>query len=435
MANQFKINQVDVLDIARLIVRNEETHQTIDGFGVNINPLYWENGKLESVMELLHQDLGAELYRLDVFGQSNWIDPSSGGNKELLNETTYRQVYRSAPFQDAWAMARYLNSKGIKPYLNASGLVPAWMCGGDGKTLEDYESFSEMMASMLHWARHEENIQFELFGPLNETDAGPPEGPLVSAEEYAKCMEILVDVLDRRGLSDVKLVVAEQSLFSLDYIVALMGSRKLDGRIGVFGMHDYHSNSVKSVPEQMSGYIDGRTRFWMTEYGDLDVTGEYEWEVAWISTHRLIGYLLEGAQAALAWDAYDNYHDHDKAWSLYGLIRSSRSEYTPKKRFYAAKQVFKFVKPGSSRVTLDFEQSSLHAAAFWHDDHGTTVVGMNQSDNPVTVQLSEVSGRPFELYFTNETLHCAKAGLIAIDRGTASALIPAKTIFTFTQSQ
>jgi O-glycosyl hydrolase len=434
LTHKMKVNRMDALEMVELTVRADEMYQTIDGFGMNINPIYWENGGLEPIMGLFHQDLEAGLYRLDVYGESNWIDPESKHDNQILNDEVYKKVYTSAPFQDAWAMARYLNSKGIKPYLNASGIVPKWMCEADGVTLKDYEAFSEMMASMLYWARHEEKIMFELFGPLNETDLGPPEGPFVSGVEYVKCMEVLVNVLDRWGLSDVKLVVAEQAHFDLDYVAPLLNSRKLVGRLGVIGMHDYSSNAVISVADALHRYEDKSTRFWMTEYGDLDVSGEKEWYVAWISIRRLISYLQQGAQAALVWDAYDNYHDHDKAWSLYGLVRRGRHEYTPKKRYFATKQVYKFVKSGSRRIAADTKSTSIHAAGFLHDDHGMTIIGMNESEMPITLQVNGVTGGSFQVYITSETLNCMKMGLMAAEAGNLTVLIPAKTIFTLSQS-
>jgi hypothetical protein len=74
-------------------------------------------------------------------------------------------------------MMRYLNEQGIEPYLTASGIAPAWMFGPDGATLTDHQRFCEMLASLVEWARVREGVRFRLFGPLNETDLGPPAGP------------------------------------------------------------------------------------------------------------------------------------------------------------------------------------------------------------------------------------------------------------------
>jgi hypothetical protein len=56
-------------------------------------------------------------------------------------------------------------------------------------------------------------------------------------------------------------------------------------------------------------------RVWMTECGDLDQTGLVEWQFAWRSARRLLRMLEDGFHAAIAWDAFDNLHEHDGLWA------------------------------------------------------------------------------------------------------------------------
>lgn len=430
-----KVTRFDQLHQIQIDIDPTVSMQTIDGFGVNINPVgHWDGGQLVPVMETLVQDLGATLFRLDVYGQSNWVDPTSQFDRTVLNPETYRRVYTSPAFRDAWEMARWLNRQGIKPYLNASGIVPRWMCSNDGVTLADYDAFAEMMASMLLWAREQEHVQFELFGPLNETDLGPPEGPFVSAEAYVKVLEVLVQKLGHYRLTDVKLVVPEAAHYSLEYVRPILGSRQLVGRIGVVGMHTYGDISVQDVSDLLPTYDDKGTRFWMTEYGDLDETGAQEWEVAWKSTRRLLTCLHGGAQAGLVWDAYDNYHDHDQSWSLYGLLRKGIRNYTPKKRYYAAKQAYRFIRPGSVRVRVsgDIAPESPVVATMC-PERGITVVGMNALNQTITLELNGLSGA-FAGYVTTESLECVHLGTFLAAAGSLQVVVPANSIFTFCQA-
>ncbi len=146
----------------------KSTHQVMDGFGVNINAKYFEP-RLLPAMDLLINDLKATLYRVDIWGKSNWIDPDGAlGKQTALSPQNLANVYRTETFQRGWAMMRYLNQHGIQPYLTASGVVPAWMSAGDDRnTLTDFESFTEMLASLVEWAIREEKLQFTLFGPMN----------------------------------------------------------------------------------------------------------------------------------------------------------------------------------------------------------------------------------------------------------------------------
>jgi len=45
--------------------------QAIDGFGVNINSKCWNDGRIIPALDRLRVDLGATLYRVDIFGKSN----------------------------------------------------------------------------------------------------------------------------------------------------------------------------------------------------------------------------------------------------------------------------------------------------------------------------------------------------------------------------
>lgn len=362
-------------------------HQMIDGFGVNINSKYWDDGNLTPTMDLLIDDLGANLYRVDIYGKSDWVDPQSIKDASVLNEKTYAEVYTSEVFKNGWSMMRYLNEKGIEPYLTCSGDVPKWMLGTDGKTLAQYEQFCDMLISLIDWAKNKENLKFKYFGPLNETDIGSPEGPTVLPEGYTKTLLILDRKLKEKGFNDIKLVVAEQAMFHADYVKEFIKHEELASRIAIFALHTYSDISEQrynEVTEMIRHSPFKEHGMWMSEFGDLDQTGEKEWYIAWKSTSRLLDTLKAGFHGALFWDAFDNYHDHDEAWTIYGLFRNARKIFTPKKRYYALKQVYKYVKPGFERVEVISENKDISFLAFANTDRTKfTIVGMNMCDRDV----------------------------------------------------
>ncbi len=440
------------------------SYQKIDGFGLNINSQHWSD-MLIPTMDLLREDLGATLYRVDIWGKSNWIDPTGElGREKALSPENLAAVYTGEIFQKGWGMMRYLNQHRIQPYLTASGDVPKWMLGsayhaghldsipgvppwllGRGLPLVDYESFCDMMVSMIDWARHKEGLTFNLFGPLNESDIAQPEGPGVDPVEFVKVCELLVEKLDQKGLQDIRLVVAEQAIFGPWYLEQLARSRKLQGRIGIFALHDYSdipSEAYQGVtgPVKESAYAD--VPLWMTEYGDLEQTGEKEWYVGWVSTSRLFDQLEAGFGAALIWDAYDNYHDHDEHWTIYGVLRTGLGAYTPKKRYYAAKQVFRFVPAGFERIEASADNPDLRVLAF-ADPTRThfTLVGMNLSNrnfylNAIAEGFPEQSQDARVTYYrTSETENCHTIGQIPrhVSHGCdIEIVVPAESIFTLT---
>lgn len=395
-----------------------KTYQKIDGFGVNINSKYWNNGALKPILDLLIDDLGAVLFRVDVFGKSNWVDPNNMLGPASLTEESYRKIYTSEVFKNGWSMMKYLNERGIMPYITASGVVPSWMTS-DGATLSEYGYFAEMMYSFVSWAKNREGVEFSLFGPLNETDIGPPEGPKVKPEEFVK----VVAALDERfkgELENIRFVLPEQASFNAEYVKHLINNPTIAGRIGVISMHMYSNIPVdvlRKFVDTLRKSLGGDRSVWMGEYGDLDQSGEMEWYVSWISTYRLFNILEAGFNGAIFWDAFDNYHDHDEAWTIYGLLRVGRKIFTPKKRYYAAKQVYRFVRPGFVRVDTSVESEKVRVLAFADNRRGgLSIIGMNLSREPIYLNgfleggCSRIETERLSYYRTTEEENCVKVG-------------------------
>jgi len=450
--------------ICTIQVNANQSYQKIDGFGVNINSKHWSD-QLIPTMDLLREDLGATQYRVDIWGKSDWIDPSGLlGRAKALSPENLKAVYSGPIFQKGWAMMRYLNQHGIEPYLTASGDVPKWMLGkahsadhlhgtglpienflGCGYSLVDYEAFCEMLASMVDWARNQEGLKFKLFGPLNESDIAQPEGPGVIPTEFVKVCELLVDKLDQRGLSDIRLVYAEQAIFGPWYLQELLKSPKLQGRIGVFGLHQYSNISqemFRAVTDLIHGSPFAGVPFWMTEFGDLEQSGECEWYVGWVAVSRLFEQLQAGFSGALVWDAYDNYHDHNEHWTIYGVLRTGLYQYTPKKRYYALKQVFRFVPAGFERIEVTGNSDDLCVLGFANPERtGLTLVGMNLSGK-VYYPNTLLNGFPESLskgkmaYFrTSEDENCVFLGQVPLGNRSFEQIgvrIPPDCIFTLT---
>jgi len=427
--------------MVKIHINANHAFQTIDGFGVNINSKQWQP-RLLPAMELLLDDLGATLYRLDIFGKSNWPDPAGTIGTASLDPARMDAIYRGEIACRGWEMMRYLNKRGIPPYLTASGDVPTWMLAPDGKTLIDYDHFTEMMVSLVDWAIHHEGLKIRCFGPLNETDIGSPEGPSVSPEEYPKILEILDRKLSVKGIN-IPLVVPEQSQFNGNTIRLIAAHPSLAKRIGVFATHCYADIPLalfNEVRAAASPFPDAH--LWMGEYGDLDQSGEKEWYVAWVMTLRLLDVLENGYHGALVWDAYDNYHDHDEHWTIYGLLRTGLRAYTPKKRYHASKQVFRFVKPGFQRLLAEVSMPDVRALAFASPDRvQAVVIGVNQSSQPRNLNIwlegfpAAVTSGKVAYYRTSESENCHRIAEIPVRGGNwpftgTDVLVPGDSIFT-----
>ncbi len=443
-------------------------YQTIDGFGANLNPDQWRDGNIKPALDLLVDDMGGTLFRFDCFGLAEWLDPAKRDKSGRFPPEYLREVYTRQDFRDAWAMFRYLDSKEVKLFLNVSGRVPRALAGSDGQTLTDFEGYAEMVVSQAKWARQNEKLRFTLLSPFNETDLGFPEGPKIPIRSAIPAIRAILMKLDEAGMSDVKLVVMDDAGGILDYLEPILKDTDLARRIAVFATHTYGNGGDEDGGNwylEPSRFARALTRIqassfrsdplWITEYGDLDQSEEVEFGVAWRSTRRLLKFLHDGASAGLVWDAYDNYHKHDSAWALYGLIKTNRTNWTyaPKQRFYAAKQIFRFVRPGFQRVDVTPPPSDpKDVFAAWHapfkhilllafvsPDRGEyTLTGMStvESDVELNVTLKGLPaatlGKSLTYYRTSRQEDCVHLGEISVEGSTLKAVIKENSIFTLT---
>ena len=358
--------------------------------------------------------------------------------------------YSIPEFEAAWAAGRYLNSLGIRPYLTLSGIPPAWMlnenvnqpqeetCTKDTRSHLDpqmYGEFAETVVSLAMYARNKAHVDFEYFGPVNETDCYPAEGPRIDPEEMPKLLATVASRLQKEGLGDVKLVVAEQAHMSNGYIEQILKHPELMPQIGAFSLHSY-SDTADARPHveavRQSPYPD--VPVWLTEYGDLndlDRSAENEWKGFSVrATRRALRALNQGVTAALYWDAFDNYHEHYPRMTYYGLIRNSDHVYTPKKRYYAAKQLYHFVHPGAQRIGIQGPQGEL-LSGFTNGDDGSVVVVGVQEGGPerVGIVLPAFNGT-VQVYQTTRRMDCAKTATVPVGNGKAEIRLEKDSIFT-----
>lgn len=451
-----------------LVLDAGQSYQTIDGFGVNITPAQWRDGNLKPAIDLLVDDLGCVLFRFDCFGTADWLDPGKRDKNGRYPVEYLKSIYTGKIFQDAWETFRYLNSKGIEPFFNISGKIPKALAGEDGQTLVDYAGYAEMAVSMLEWAARKENLKFKLFSPFNENDLGFPEGPRMESEQCLPAVQAVLKRMQEAGLGDIGLIVMDDSWPKMKTLESILSDSSLADSVFAFATHCYGNGGDEDGGNwflERSGYgkavnlIQGgafkKSHYWLTEYGDLDQSGEVEFGVAWRSTRRLLKRLNEGFSAGLAWDAFDNFHEHDQAWAAYGLLKTDREKwtYTPKRRYSAAKQVYRFVKPGFRRVDISGPpRDEKDVYATWRmplkhlllsafaspDGKDFTLVGMSTIESDARLSLAlkglapEIEGKTVACYRTSRNEDCVKTGELKIENGGVEYTAAENSIFTLT---
>lgn len=418
--------------------------QTIQGFGVNFNGTYFRKAQ-KPVLDLLVDDLGAAIFRLDPYGLTNWETLNDNSDPKVINWEYFNDRYSMPAFEASWAAARYLNRKGIRPFLTLSGTAPAWMMDIDAKTNERgdhpthlkpamYDEFAEEVVSMLLYARHRARIDFSYFSPLNETDCQPREGPGVTPEEMPKLLAAIAGRMRSEGLGDVRLVVCDQCNIGTDFFTPIVRDPELMKQVGAFSLHTYGDQNVGPQVERVRASRYASIPIWLTEYGDLndlDFSADNEWSnFSMKATVRALRALQEGATVALFWDAYDNFHEHDQRLTYYGLLKNTDHLYAPKKRYYAAKQLYRFVRPGDERIALQADIPGLTAVAFRHGPDGSVVVVGAKRGGPGRIRFAGADVAAWEVWQTTPVLDCAKTDTIAVRDGAAAIPLAGDTIFT-----
>ena len=295
---------------------------------------------------------------------------------------------------------------------------------------------------MVMYARNKAHVDFEYFSPFNETDCYPAEGPRIDPEEAPKVLGAVAARLKKEGLGDVKLMVADQAIITNDYIEPILEDVELMKQVGVFSFHTYGENSVGPQVRRVKAGKYPQTPVWLTEYGDLndlDKTAENDWKkFSLAANRRALTALNQGASALLYFDAFDDYEECARRMCFYGLFTSDDQIYKPKKRYYATRQLYHFVRPGSQRVAARTDAPGFTISAFRDPTtHTLTIVGVKEGGaNRLQVNLSTGadSATAWDLYETTRNEDGMKIDTVTVQDGAAQIDLPDEGVFTLVGS-
>jgi len=442
---------------ARIRIDPSQKFQEIQGFGINYTGPYFRDDQ-KAMFDKLIDDLGVTMFRVVPYlVYSNWEETNDNSDPNAMNWEYYNDRYSTPIFEATWNGLRYLNSRGIRPMLSLMGPAPAWMTDKNPPPLRHrvcqekvapalqghlnpamYDEFAEEVVSMVEYARIQAHIDFEYFSPFNETDCYPPEGPRIDPDEAPKVLEAVARRLKKEGLGDIRLAVAENAVITNDYTDPILKDDELMKLVGVFAFHTYGEESVGPQVERVKASKYSQVPVWLTEYGDLndeDKTFENQWKnFSLASNRRALTALNEGASAIFYFDAFDDYEECARRLCFYGLFRSASHVYSPKKSYYATRQLYHFVRPGWHRIGVTSEAKGLTLSAFQGSSpEAIVVVGVKEGGaNRVQVDLPQGASGPvaWDLYETTRELDCQKVSTLAIRDGHVDIDFPAEAVFT-----
>ena len=440
--------------VSKVAVDPSRRYQTIEGFGVNYTGPYFRDDQ-KKMFDLLIDDLGVSMFRVVAyFVYSDWEVVNDNADPLSANWAYYDERYSNPVFEASWKGLRDLNSRGIRPVLALMGPAPAWMVeesspppkhsvcrptSSQGRLKpEMYDEFAEEVVTMAVYARRKAGIEFDYFSPLNETDCYPSEGPRVDPEEMPKVLAAIARRLDQEGLGDVKLVVAEQANIGNDYTGPILNDKQLMKKVGAFAFHTYGERSVGPQVDAIGRSAYAHAPVWLTEYGsprDLERTAENEWkEFSLASSRRGLTALNQGASALFYFNAFDDYEECMKRETYYGLFSSAGHLYSQRKRYYATRQLYHFVSPGSQRIAASTEAKGLTVSAFRDGSKGTlTLVGVKEGGPDrlrISVPTPVAATGKWDLYLTTRELDCRKVDSLDEVGGIVELDLPDEAVFT-----
>jgi hypothetical protein len=388
----FVNNSVGTVD---LTVNGNQRFQTFDGFMVNANSAAWNNGELKPAIDLLI-DQGVAVFRV-IIDNEDWESANDNDDPTTFNWDYYNTVFTTAKFENLWSTIGYLNQKGITNgvLLNFMGPTPSWM-GSPALKAGYEEEWAEMIAALIYYARATRNLQFTQVGPANEVDWNGIEGPQIGSAQYTTALHKLAQKLDSIGLSDIRLVApdtAEIGNGTTNYLWSLLSDNVVMAKISHFGFHNYYGSTGSADTEiKISSYPD--RNFWMTEgsFGN-DYYGP----------DHMMDLIKGGAASAGVWDAYESDYNHMPNDSYPMIDHSGYGVWTPNVNYYAYKQLFKFVRPGATRIADTISASGLYAVAFYNLTSGqVTVVGHNSGgDRNLRIFFSNLPVNSLKYYQTD----------------------------------
>jgi O-glycosyl hydrolase len=454
-----------------LQIDGSKKFQRIDGFGVNINSVFWYDGEyinpdiLKPAIDMLVDSMGSDFFRV-VVEEMDWEEVNDDNNPNNFNWTYYNKIFSNTKFNGVWSTLQYLNSKGVSDKLIISfmGAPPAaapltkrskqksWMGGFDNGVYPEMEDeFVESIAALLYYARHTAKIQFRLISPMNETDIisltksnkrpdGVVEGPNIpDAVQFTRIVKKLAKKLDNIGMDDIRFIAPDpggDGLFKRCFD-EMIKDPYIMSKLAYWGIHKY-GNDVSNYNKIIQNSENPNRDYIVTETAGIE---------------NLFGQLDDDAQGYIFWDGFDSVYQHARRnsfgneppndylfdWGEPGkpLIEfiSSTKTWKPRKQFFEFAQVFKFIKPGAVRIGTSHSDKII-TYAFINPDGQLIVVGQNKLDYPIKVdgEINNLSNAgPFELFVTNTSNNLNKVAYIENNNNIFDVSIPANAVFTLSE--
>jgi O-glycosyl hydrolase len=432
-----RINPAAAADIT---IDCAKTHQTIHGFGSAFVG-YKDAYKDAQFRDGYVNDLGATIIRVDMEARVCREVATPEEIKWQDFDWSRNQVLESV------AATRELNPKEIL-VIGSFWTPPHWMkegakikygdesCGG--KLREDkIPYFAKFVAEYVKGIKAKFGFDIYALSLQNELlFAEPYKSCVYTADRYVKTVMAVGAEFVKQGIK-TKIMGPEDMTMWPDrdkpFIKPLMDDPKGREYLDFFCSHGY-ADGVQS-----EGGVNGNTVFWNSikrydkELWMTETSGE---TTSWLGKGKKPGAI------GLAGKIHNGLvYGNVSGWVYWGTCDNPSTEYslydktTPTKKYYASRQYYKFIRPGSVRVDAGPDgNDNLNVSAFTNaDDKTLTIVLINRADSRASISLAIKAGptlQSFGTYRSSAEEDCKDVGPTKTDGGSANLELPPQSIVT-----
>jgi len=433
--------------VTEVKINSSQKFQTMEGFGgFGAEDVYWSTGPFTSTefVNTIINDLGITILRDNIPTDFEAVNDNNDPNVTDLNKFDL-----NTSIKDHLQYLKDMKAAGLNKLIISVWSAPAWM-----KTNNNVNGVA---------------ADAPAYNP-NPTEQNNQLRTNMYNEFAERCSAYIKIIKEQTGIDIYAISLQNEPRFAEPYESCVFNGEALRDLIKVVGkrLKDDGLNTKIFMPEDI-GYLDGVSGMVQPTLNDADAR-QY---ANIIAVH---GYALDGVTAdspdALTWKTMyswgANYSmplwmtetsgfsndmkgamdlgkamftaitfGNVSAWLYWSLSTGTLDQYSlmsssgiKSKRYYVSKNFYRYVRPGSWRISASAsDQSNIYPLAFKHDiENSQTIILINDSTVSKAVKLSG-DGLPeqFSMYITSANDDCQDYGIFNTSDG---FLLPANSVIT-----
>ncbi|MDD4227560.1 MAG: glycoside hydrolase [Mariniphaga sp.] len=380
---------------AQLSIQEDQTYQTMEGFGAFNTLSFWDHATYEEKYDLLAHDMGLSIMRFEL---PPTFQEEKGGDYNMNGK-----VFGGPDLQQNFKDVRELNKRGVEKFIATVWSPPAWMKTlnrqGEGPTTnyggnlrEDArEDFATYLAAYCRAFKDETGVELYALGIQNEPEFAQPFNSCVyNPEQLREALRYIGRKFRKEGIK-TKIYLPEalpSQRHVEDFFNAVNEDEETKNYADIFAIHNYDKDGMSvggAASKQWARYaevaasVQPAKQLWMTETSGH----KNNWEGAMLLAANIYNAINYGNINAWVWWAISD----RKRSEVYGLIIDGE----PTGRYYTSKHFYRYIRPGAIRTEAGSDHPDVLALAFKNSGNYKMVsVLINKGKTDEVIQLPKI---------------------------------------------